>query len=262
MKKYILFFAFSALIFNFYCTDSAELATPDTGDVALSGSYAKSLIIGDRLFLVTKSHMTTFDLSSPDKPVEIDRQYIGQQVESLYYFKGKLFVGSGAGMFIYAVDSGKPVQLSSTDYGDLFSVVYPCDPILATDSFAYVTLNTSVKASHCRRLEQNQINQLNVFDITDLAHPTLLGTYPMAQPKGLAKSGDILFVCNGTSGVIIFDTADSHNLTKIGEITGFEAYDAIILEGLLLVIGPENVYQFDISDMDNIVKISQISHGI
>ena len=60
----------------------------------------------------------------------------------------------------------------------------------------------------------------------------------------------------------IFDTSDPLALTEIGQLTGFEAYDAIVLEGLLLVIGPNNVYQFDISDVSNITKISQIAHGI
>lgn len=263
MKNSILLFAFLTIMIGLNCNKSNDFAPQANNDnVALSGSYAKSLIIGERLFIVTKSDMVTFDISAPDKPKEIDRQPVGNQIESLYYFKEKLFVGSGQGMFIYAVDTGKPIQLSSTNYSELFNVVYPCDPILATDSYAYVTLNTSIEVSICRRTGTDLINQLNVFDITDLAHPQLVGEYPMQAPKGLAKDGDNLFVCNGKSGVTIFNTSNPLSLTEIGQLTGFEAYDAIVLEGLLLVIGPNNVYQFDISDVSNITKISQISHGI
>ena len=42
----------------------------------------------------------------------------------------------------------------------------------------------------------------------------------------------------------------------------FTAYDVIPLGGLLLVVGPDNLYQFDYTDLNNIVKISEIPIGV
>jgi len=46
--------------------------------------------------------------------------------------------------------------------------------------------------------------------------------------------------------------------TTIAHFEDITTYDVIPLGGLLLVVGPDNVYQFDYTDLDNIHLISSI----
>ena len=82
----------------------------------------------------------------------------------------------------------------------------------------------------------------------------------MDNPYGLGISGDILFVCDGTSGLKVFDASDplliiEHQLARF---PGIQAYDVIPLGKSLLMIGSDGFYQYDYSDVKSIRQISVI----
>lgn len=82
----------------------------------------------------------------------------------------------------------------------------------------------------------------------------------MTNPHGLGKEGDLLFVCDGSAGLKIFDASDPETITShlIKEYPGINAYDVIPLSGLLVLIGEDGLYQYDYSDLQNISLISSI----
>jgi hypothetical protein len=121
--------------------------------------------------------------------------------------------------------------------------------VIADGNTAYVTLHSG---SVCG----GSTNELNVVDITDLMHLTLIRTYSMTSPKGLAKDGDLLFVCDGESGVKVLDAADSKHIVLKHTIDVKDSYDVIARGGLLIVVAKDGIYQFDYSDLDNIRSLS------
>lgn len=241
--------------------DANDDLSPNVSDTGVAGSYARFIVVGDFMYIVDNTGIKTFSLENPDLPVEIDQQNIGERIESIFHLDGRLFIGSGAGLFIYQIESdGKPSQLSATPYFQFWDQ-FSCDPVVATDSFAYVTLNTIDRISRCGQSINVETNLLKIFDVTDLTNPLLLAEYELFGPKGVGIDDKTLFICDHTEGLKIYDVHDPNNIQLIKQFDYFTAFDVIPLDGLLLVVGPENVYQFDYSDLENIVEVSQIAYG-
>ena len=106
-----------------------------------------------------------------------------------------------------------------------------------------------------------QVNLLNIFEVTDIQNPTLVAQYEMDNPQGVGLDGNLLFVCEQQFGLKVFDISDPTDIQLVAHLQNFTAHDVIPLNGLLLVVGPENVYQIDYTDLSNIHIISQIPIG-
>lgn len=237
-----------------------DAATPGPAS-GVGGSYARFIIVGNYMYVVDEQSLITFDVSEADDPTQIDKQPIGERIETIFNFEDKLFVGSGEGLFIYEIASnGIPEQLSATSYFEFD--IFPCDPVVANDSFAYVTLNAKRRLNNpCGGAFEIDVNVLKIYDITDPRQPVQLSEYQMYAPKGVGLDGTTLFVCDDEAGLKIFDVSDPYELKSIAHIEDLTAFDVIPLDGLLLVVGPKDVYQFDYNDLENIHLLSSFQHG-
>ena len=253
MKKLIFL---SLLVFSFTnCSQEGgfDLSIATTG---VGGSYAQFMIVDNFLYVLDNQNIKTLSLATPDKPELIDEQLIGERIESIFNLGDRLFIGSGSGLYIYTIgNDGIPTPTSEFSY-DVFGTT-PCDPVVATDSFAYVTLNTATQTI-CGRTSTIELNQLVIFDVTTIEAPKLLAEYPMHLPKGVGIDGKTLFLCDDTQGLKIFNVNDPLNIELLHHFSDFTAFDVIPLNGLLLVVGPENVYQFDYSNLFDVKLISTI----
>lgn len=239
------------------CSKDASSTLPST-TTGTAGSYAQFMIVGDYLYTIDNKTIKTLSLEDPTAPELINTQDIGDRIESIFNLDNRLFIGSGSGLYIYTIqDNGIPNYTSHFSY-DIFPI-YPCDPVVANNSFAFVTLNTVLSGSSCRGNIDVQVNELVIFDITDISNPQIINEYPLSGPKGVGLDGNTLFVCDNEEGLKIFDVTNKLDIKLISHQDGFKAYDVIPLGGLLLVVGPENLYQFDYSDLDNIHEVSRIS---
>ena len=261
MRTKILFFAL--LITSLFLTcESDDLGNVSpSSDTGVGGSYARFIIVGDFMYVVDLQSLITFDVSDAAEPKEVNRQTVGENIESIFNFKDKLFIGSGEGLFIYSInENGLPRQLSSTTYFEF--EIFPCDPVVANDTFAYVTLNSKRRVGNaCGGSFEIDVNVLKIFDITDPTNPYLLTDYNMFAPKGVGLDGTTLFVCDDSEGLKIFDVSDPYNLTTIAHFQGFTAFDVIPLNGLLLVVGPKNIYEYDYTNLDGIQLISTFQYA-
>ncbi|MEM8527000.1 MAG: hypothetical protein AAGG68_20340 [Bacteroidota bacterium] len=260
MKKIFLFVAFAFLCMTYAC--ESDLAAPSSAaNTGVGGSYARFIIVGKYMYVVDEQSLITFDVSEAANPVQIDKQPIGDRIESIFNFKDKLFVGSGEGLFIYEIlDTGLPRQLSATSYFDFD--IFPCDPVVANDSFAYVTLNAKRRIDNpCGGDFEVNANLLKIYDITNPTRPNLLTEYEMFAPKGVGLDGTTLFVCDDEAGLKVFDISDPYNLKTIAHIDDIVTFDVIPLDGLLLVVGPKNVYEFDYTNLNDIRLISSFQYG-
>jgi hypothetical protein len=191
-----------------------------------------------RLFNITESADPT-----PEKEI-----YVGWNIETLFPYEQKLFLGSTTGMYIYSLaDPSNPEYISN------FWHASSCDPVVVEGNYAYVTLRAG-------NLCGDNLSLLDVIDISDIQSPTLLKEYPMEEPYGLGIDSNILFICDGDAGLKVYDASDPLVIdqNKIAQYGDINAWDVIPLGGVLIMIGTDGLYQYDYSDPENIRELSVI----
>src|SRR5207253_9884475 len=104
--------------------------------IGVSGSMARFTLLNNYLYTVTDNSLNVFDISQPENPVFTNQKSIGWQIETIFSFKDRLFIGSQSGVFIFSTANPvEPTQLY------MFVHATSCDPVIADDNFAYVTLH-------------------------------------------------------------------------------------------------------------------------
>ncbi len=213
-------------------TDSGQ-TTNTSSTTGTAGSLARFAIAGDHLYVVTFTNFKIFDITNDKDPIYKADTFFASDVETIFPLGNTLFMGSQSGMYIYDISNPiAPVRQS------LYTHITSCDPVVANDKFAYVTLNTLT--TRCAR----GVNQLEVIDITNKKAPKMLMAIPLTRPEGLVLSGNDLFVCDDK--VKWFDTTNSPNLVQKGVID-IKARDAIISGKVLMLVGDKGLTQYDIS---------------
>ena len=85
----------------------------------------------------------------------------------------------------------------------------------------------------------------------------------MDEPYGLGIDNSVLFVCDGSSGLKIYDVTDKFNITDnlLAQFRDIQAYDAIPFNNVLMLIGDDGLYQYNYSDIEDIKLLSTIEVG-
>ncbi|WP_236970492.1 LVIVD repeat-containing protein [Membranihabitans marinus] len=218
------------------------------GDPGVGGSTARMTISHNTLYWVNDSQLLTFDISDQKKPREISSTNIGWGIETIYPFKDKLFIGSTSGMFIFSLEDPYRPELQSS-----FSHANACDPVVANDNTAFVTLRSG---NECNGF----VNQLDVIDVENINAPYLIRTYEMIQPQGISLLDKYLYLCEGDFGLKILDVSQRDDVKLLNHIKSIKANDVIALgNDILMVIGDDGFTQFDISERDNPKLLSEIT---
>jgi hypothetical protein len=220
--------------------------------IGIGGSMARFTIVGDYLYTIDDYLLHVFNIITPENPVAGEEINLGWGIETIFPFKNNLFIGSQSGMFIYNIDTPELPEFRSN-----VSHINTCDPVVANDEYAFVTLRSEDANNWCGN---TFTNQLDVIDITDVANAQLLHTYDMTGPYGLGLDGNTLFVTEGNDGLKIFDISDVSNIGQnmIQHLQGFNAYDVIPVNGTLILVGNDGLYQFDYTNLDEIKMLSLI----
>src|SRR5262249_44082974 len=138
--------------------------------IGKGGSMARFTITHDRLYTVSWSDLNVFNIVAANDPAYSNRVQIDWGVETIFPFKNKLFIGTQSGMYVYGIsNSDNPVQEGK------FGHVRTCDPVIADDDYAYVTLRSG---SAC----QGFTNELDILALNNLTDPVLKKVYPMTNP--------------------------------------------------------------------------------
>lgn len=213
----------------------------------VGGSMARFTIVNNYLYAVSDYALNVVSIVNGADPTFSNKVQIGWGIETLYPFNNKLFIGSTSGMFIYDISSPtNPVKLSN------FTHARSCDPVIADNNNAFVTLRSGTPC-------QGFTEQLDVLDITNLSNPTLVKTYQLTNPHGLAKDGNTLIICDGRDGLKFYNASDVRNLLLQKQITGLNTYDVIAMNGWALVVAKDGLYQYDYSSLSNVHLISKLS---
>jgi hypothetical protein len=230
----------------FFAAQSNSSAT-SVSPIGVGGSMARFTIMNDRLYTVGTSDLDVFNIVNANDPKHTNRLNVGWSIETIYPFKDRLFIGSQTGMFIYNVNN---VDAPVAD--GKFSHVSSCDPVIADDDYAYVTLRSGTAC-------QGFTNQLDIVRLNNITDPVLQKTYPMKNPHGLSKDGDLLFICDGDAGLKLYNAANVMNLQLIMEIGDIDAYDVIAMNKIALVVAKDGLYQYSYANPAEIRLMSKIT---
>ncbi|MFO7575828.1 MAG: hypothetical protein R6W67_11800 [Bacteroidales bacterium] len=229
---------------------SAEGAANWTGGAGTGGSMARFMLNENYLYVIAVPiRLKTVDITTASDMAVIDSVDVPRNMETLFRHEDNLFVGTTTGMLIFdLVNPQKPVQVSDYDH------LTACDPVVVDGQYAYVTLRSG-------NLCNSGQNLLEVIDISSTTSPFLVKAYPMFNPHGLGIDGNLLFVCDGTAGLKIYDKSDPLAIitNQVAHYPDFDTYDVIPMNGILMLVGEGGIYQYDYSDPENIIQISHIS---
>ena len=238
-----------AVLFWSGCAKDGPTDTSGTG-----GSLARFTVAGDYLYTVDNTTLRVYRITDPGQPQFVREIEIGPDIETIFPYENYLLLGSRTGMYIYRQENvgGQPFPISQVSVTDHF---YSCDPVVAQNGYAYVTLRMDGPCGW-----QNSL--LQVYALGDMTDPDLVHESLVETPYGLGVDGNLLFVCNGSYGLTVYDITDPYQPVFSQRLDGFFAQDVIPLDGLLLVVSNDNVYQFDYSDTSQISLVSAIPIGL
>lgn len=230
------------VFFSAQASNSSKSSSP----IGVGGSMARFTIMNDRLYTVGFSNLDVFNIVNANDPKHTGKVNLGWNIETIYPFKNKLFIGSQTGMFIYNVSNpDAPVANGKFDHART------CDPVIADDTYAYVTLRSGTTC-------QGFTNQLDILKLNNITDPVLQKTYPLNNPHGLSKDGNLLFICDGNEGLKLFDASDVMNLKPVGQISDIDTYDVIAMNKIALVVAKDGFYQYDYTNPADMKLLSKI----
>lgn len=235
---------------RFLLMSAAQSGTATGGAAAavtgIAGSMSRFSIVNDYLYAVNNSSIKVFDISAVSDPQLKNTVGVGWNIETIYPFKNKLFLGSSNGMFIFDItDPAAPAREGSLSH------FRACDPVVADDDYAFVTLRAG---TWC----QGTNNQLDVVNVQNVQSPWLVKTYGLTNPHGLAKDGDLLFICDGSDGLKIYNKSNVFSLQLLNHIKNIETYDVIAWNNRLLVVAKGGLYQYNYSNPLSLSLLSKL----
>ncbi len=222
-----------------------------SSNVGVAGSMARFAIHGNILYVINRNfEIKVFNID--DNKITKKRMFrAGTTIETLFIKDNNLFIGSRTGMFIYDIKNPEFPNFVSQ-----YRHVTSCDPVVVNDKYAFVTLRTG---NTCN----SNVNRLDIISLEDIWHPTLITSYNMHNPHGLGIDNNILFVCDGTEGLKVYDASDVNKIDQklLQHFKNIKTYDLIPYNNTLIMTGADGIYQYDYSDIKNIHQISHIPKG-
>jgi hypothetical protein len=230
---------------------SAGTKSSGAKPAGVGGSMARFTLYSDYLYTISQAQVKVFNVKKVDNPVLSNSINVAWDIETLFPYTDKLFIGSTTGMYIFdLVNPTNPTLLSNFTHGRA------CDPVVVEGNRAYVTLRDGTPCN-------NGINQLLIVDISNLRSPQLLKSYQMKNPRGLSVMDSTLYLCD--DGFKIFDVTEWSNVDKNqkSHITNFDTFDVIAFrhtdtQKVAMVIGKDGFYQFDVTNPEKPKELSKI----
>ena len=229
-----------------YATSNTQLNNTTTAPSpsGTAGSMARFAAVNNYMYAVTTSSLNVIDITSTANPLFVQRKNIGWGIETIFPYNNKLYIGAGSSMSVY--DLQDPVNPQQSLWSGHWC---SHDPIVADDNYAYVTLHA---ANFCG----SQINELDIYSLTGAGNQPPLKTYPLTNPQGLSKDGNLLFVCD--NGLKIYDATNVKDLKLLKHLQDLTTYDVIAFGGIAYTVAKEGLFQYNYTDSQNIHLLSKI----
>ncbi len=229
------------------CEKSAD-SSAAIGTVGIGGSLARFTIVNNYLYIADDTKLRTYNINNASNPQFVSEVSVGQLIETIYPYGDNLFLGGQQGMYIYTLANPEmPVKLSQAVH------VRACDPVVAKDTFAFVTLRSGTRCG-------TATNALYTYGIGTITNPTLLNILPLPNPKGLGYKDSTLFVACEDSGLAVINIKLSNSPVLKKYIKGNSFSDVICLGNTLVCLVKTGISLYDISNVNNITLIKNIAN--
>lgn len=228
-------------------TAAAGGSESTTRATSVSGSMARFLPVEDFLYAINGNELLLFQIGENYQPIAWGRMDTETQAETLYHLNDFLFVGSTTGMLLYDVTApGNPEYLSRIEH------FRSCDPVVADENYAYVTLRGGTNCF-------TDLNELQIISLENPRELEVTARHVLFNPHGLAIRGNHLIVCDGTAGLKVVNVSDREAPEVVTTYPLDFAYDVIVDFPTAMVVGETKLYQFDVSNLPELTKISEIT---
>lgn len=245
MRKLYLYFAVIAVVLISCEKNNDSKSANLTG---VGGSLAKFTIAGNYIYAVSSHYLYTIDISDPAHPVNVGQNAFNFDIETIYPYRNRLFVGSRTGLYIYSIEKpAEPTLIGEAKHGR------SCDPVVANDSVSYSTLKGSTFCGPAT-------SGLYVYDVKDLNQPELKKTIPINEPIGLGMADSALYVCCANEGLKVYSIKNAYNPVEIKTITGYYFIDIISYNDVLIGWVSDGIVLYNISNRLEPVFIKRIAN--
>ncbi len=248
MKK--IFYVIMPVVFTVFlgaCSKDNKSNDSTSGETGQGGSLARYTIADGYLYMVDMQELKAFSLANPTDPMLTKTVQVGQDIETIFSFEDKLFIGSRQAMYIYSIANPSSPQLLGQA-----SHMRACDPVIANQEYAYVTVRSGTDCG-------GTTNALYVYKVTNILNPTQMNVVPMSSPYGLGKTDDVLYVCEGGNGLKIYDITSPVYPSEKNTINGEIFYDVIVDEAddllICMVQGGTAIYRINGYNLEKLAKI-------
>jgi len=245
MNKSLLYILLPVILVTALRCEKTSNASTTSGS---GGSTARFAISGNYLYTVDRSNLKVFNIADAAKPVLKNTVEVGFDIETIYPFKDKLFIGSTSVVHIFSLDEPESPKKLSTAVSP--EVLRRCDPVVAKDTVAFATLRTS---GPCGGLQ----SVLAAYDINDITHPVQKGTFPVSEPYGLGYSDTALYVCD-RYGLLVFNIEKAFSPQLRKTFTDGWYLDVIPYNNTLICQVQDGLTLYDITSCMNPTLITKI----
>jgi hypothetical protein len=213
-----------------------------------SGSMARFGLYDNYLYIANNYSLYLFDVQNANKPVKAGSQGINGNVETMFIYDDHLFFGTPSGMLVYSLYIPTlPTYVSS------FWHVNSCDPVVIQDDYAYITLRGGAVCNN------SNVNRLDIVKMSNAYQQyDLVNSYNLTEPYGLGIDQNVLFICDGSAGLKVYDVTDKRQLSLLASFSDIKAYDVIPTGNYLFAVGKNGFYLYDYADVTNIKQIGYI----
>ncbi len=221
------------------CSKDGATNSALSSSTGVGGSLSKFTIVGNFLYAVDNHFLYTYNISNAANPVKTNSSELNFDIETIYPFNNRLFIGTRTGLYIYSIDTPSvPSKIAEARHAR------SCDPVVANDSIAFVTLKGN---SNCGPAESG----LYVHDIKNLFQPVLIKTVSLSNPEGLGLKGSTLYICCNNDGLKVFNVTQPSNPVEIRTLTGAYFKDVIPYGNLLICYVSTGIMLYDITNPTN-----------
>jgi hypothetical protein len=219
-----------------------------SGGTGTAGSLSRFAIVGNYLYAVDMNQLNVFDITNPSATVKSGTHFIGFDIETIFPYQDKLFIGSATAMYIYSLANPvAPQQISAVQH------FRACDPVVANDTVAYVTLRTGTRCG-------GVFNNLIVYDIKNIANPVEKMRINLTNPIGLGYRDSALYVCDKQQ-LRVYNINNTINPQPRTPLTATENfYDVIPYGNTLICYIDKGVSFYDITNRLQPLFLSKLTN--
>ncbi|MFL5739487.1 MAG: hypothetical protein ACJ75B_04670 [Flavisolibacter sp.] len=248
MRNLYIIILFVIVIAGCDKNSSSDKMNASSGNTGVAGSLAQFTLIGNYIYAVSSHNLYTVDISNPQHPSTVKQDIFNYDMETIYPYKNRLFIGSRTGIYIYSIDTpSAPRLMGIAKHGR------SCDPVVANDTVSFSTLKSS---TYCGPATSG----LYVYDVHDLNNPSLKKTIPINEPIGLGMADSALYVCCSGEGLRVFNIKNAYEPVERLKIPDSDFKDVIPYDDLLICWVADGISLYDITDRLHPVFVKKLSN--